>query len=365
MPRAPIKFTMAVTRRRFLSGVTTAGLALARARRVHAKAPEKPPQGPLPGSPKEGEIKLPAGATMPKRRLGRTGATVSLVGIGGYHLGIPKEDKEAIRIVHAAIDHGVTFLDNCWDYNDGRSEARMGQALANGYRKKVFLMTKLDGRTRAAAAEQLEQSLRRLRTDMIDLVQMHEVIRMTDAERVFAPGGSMEALTEAKRAGKLRFIGFTGHKHPAIHLHMLETAFKHGFTFDTVQMPLNVMDPHYKSFEKHVLPVLVEHDIGVLGMKPLGAGILLESKAVKPVECLRYAMGLPTSVVITGVDSMGVLEQALLAAFEFHGMSDAERRALLARTAPVGADGRFEQFKTSTRFDGTAQNPHWLESARL
>src|SRR5260370_37003013 len=259
LSRVPISFTMTVTRRGFVTGVT-ASLALARAGLARPKVPEKPPQGPLPGSPKRGELKLPAGAAMANRRLGRPGASVSLAGLGGYHLGMPKEDKEAIGIIHAAIDHGVTFLDNCWDYNDGLSETRMGQGLANGYRKRVFLMTKLDGRTRTAAAEQLEQSLRRLRTDMIDLVQIHEVIRMTDAERVFGPGGCMEALTEAKRAAKLRFIGFTGHKNPALHLHMLHTAFDHRFTFHTVQMPLHVMDPHYKSLEKQVLTVLLQHD---------------------------------------------------------------------------------------------------------
>jgi aryl-alcohol dehydrogenase-like predicted oxidoreductase len=300
---------------------------------------------------------------MPLRPLGRTGVQVSLVGLGGYHLGVPREDAEALRIIHAAIDHGLTFLDNCWDYNNGLSETRMGKALAGGYRQRVVLMTKLDGRTVKAASAQLEQSLRRLKTDVIDVVQVHEVIRMNDAERIFAEGGAMEALLAAKRAGKLRFIGFTGHKDPAIHLHMLETAKRNGFSFDTVQMPLNVMDAHYKSFEKQVLPLLREQQIGVLGMKSLGDKIILQSGVVQPEECLRYAMSLPTSVVITGCDSMGVLEQALAVALAFKPLATAERQALLARTARVASDGRYERFKTSTQFDGTTHHPEWLESA--
>jgi aryl-alcohol dehydrogenase-like predicted oxidoreductase len=264
-----------------------------------------------------------------------------------------------------ALDHGITFLDNCWDYNDGESEARMGHALRDGYRKKAFLMTKLDGRTAQAATAQLEQSLKRLQTDVIDLVQVHEVIRMEDADRVFARGGAIEALVAAKQAGKLRYIGFTGHKSPDIHLHMLEVARKNGFAFDTVQMPLNAMDPHFRSFEKKVLPVLVRQRIGVLGMKSLGSGLLLESGAVKAPECLRYAMSLPTSVVITGCDSVPVLRQALAVAMKFKPMKPEEKKALLARTAKPGAKGEYEKFKTATTFDGTAQHPWWLTEARL
>jgi len=302
---------------------------------------------------------------MPTRKLGRTGVEVSLMGLGGFHIGIPKEDKEGVRIIHAAIDHGVTFLDNCWDYNEGKSEKRMGTALRDGRRKNVFLMTKLDGRTAKSATEQLEQSLKRLETDMIDLVQIHEVIRMEDPDRVFAEGGTIEALLAAKKAGKLRFIGFTGHKDPAIHLYMLRTAEKHGFRFDTVQMPLNVLDAHYRSFEQAVLPKLVENQIGVLGMKPLGSGIILESGVVTAPECLRYAMSLPTSVVITGCDSMGVLEQALAAAIGHKPMSEAEKNSLLLRTKKIAADGKFERFKTTAMFDGTATNPKWLDTANL
>ncbi|MDP9037460.1 MAG: aldo/keto reductase [Myxococcota bacterium] len=301
---------------------------------------------------------------MPTRRLGNTGVDVSLLGIGGFHIGVPSE-QEGIRIIREAIDHGVTFLDNCWDYNEGNSEIRMGKALRDGYRERAFLMTKLDGRTADAASKQLEQSLRRLQTDHIDLVQIHETIRMDDPERVFAKGGAIEALVEAKRQGKIRFIGFTGHKSPTIHKHMLETAAAHQFRFDTVQMPLNVMDPHFNSFQKEVLPILVRENIGVLGMKPMGSGIILQSGVVKPIECLHYSMTLPTSVVITGCDSLGVLRQALLAAYTWKPLSPEAMTALLERTKVAGAAGEYEQFKTSQRFDGTAKKPKWLESAEI
>lgn len=302
---------------------------------------------------------------MPTRMLGRTGVRVSLLGLGGFHIGIPRDEQEALRIVRSAIDHGVNFLDNCWDYNAGLSEERMGRALQDGYRQRAFLMTKIDGRTRASASAQLDQSLRRLQTDMIDLVQVHEVIRMNDAERVFAPGGAMEALIEAQRAGKIRFIGFTGHKDPSIHLHMLDTAASHGFRFDTVQMPLNVMDPHYQSFERQVLPVLLRDQIGVIGMKALGSGYILRSGVVGAIECLHYAMNLPTSVVITGCDSVRVLEQALSAAYTFRPLGEAEVAGLLERTAPMGRTGAYERFKTTGRFDGTTDHPEWLDSATL
>jgi aryl-alcohol dehydrogenase-like predicted oxidoreductase len=302
--------------------------------------------------------RVPAG-TMPMRPLGRTGVQVSLVGIGGFHLGVPSE-AEAIRIVHAALDHGVNFFDNCWDYNDGKSEERLGKALAGGRRQRAFVMTKLDGRTRQGAQQQLEQSLKRLAVDRIDLVQIHEVIRESDADRVFAPGGAIETLVDARKAGKLRFIGFTGHKDPTLHLHMLEVAKKNGFAFDTVQMPLNVMDPHYHSFEKNVLPAAVAQGIAVLGMKPMGGKGILDSGVVNAGECLRYAMSQPASVVITGCDSFAVLEQALAAAISFRPLDDAERRALLARTEQAGRDGKYEAFKTTTMFDGTTRHPEWL-----
>jgi len=259
-----------------------------------------------------------------------------------------------------ALDSGVNFLDNCWDYNDGQSEIRMGKALRDGYRQKAFLMTKIDGRTKKAAAQQIDESLHRLQTDRIDLLQFHEVIRDTDPDRIFATGGGMEAVLEAKKQGKIRFIGFTGHKSPDIHLKMLNTAFAHQFTFDAVQMPLNVMDAHYDSFEKKVLPVLVQHDIGVLGMKPMGDKIILKSKTATPVECLHYSMNLPTSVVITGCDSMNILQQALDAARSFRPMNQGEVASLLAKTAPAAGKGEFERYKISHDFDGTYRNPQWL-----
>ena len=268
--------------------------------------------------------------------------------------------EESIRIIRTGIDEGINFLDNCWDYNGGESEIRMGKALRDGYRGKTFLMTKIDGRTKTAAASQLNESLRRLQTDRIDLLQFHEVIRDSDPDRVFAQGGGMEAVLEAQKAGKVRFIGFTGHKSPDIHLKMLATASKHGLKFDAVQMPLNVMDAHFNSFEKKVLPVLAENGIGVLGMKPMGDHFILESKTVTPTECLYYSMNLPTSVVITGCDSMPILQQALDAARSFQAMDSSQVAVLLAKTSKAAETGQFELYKTSHQFDGTHANPQWL-----
>jgi len=281
---------------------------------------------------------------------------VSAIGLGGFHLGKPDvPEPESLRIIRAAIDGGITFLDNCWDYNGGQSEIRMGKALRDGYRRRAFLMTKIDGRDRRTAARQIDESLRRLETDRIDLLQFHEVIRMDDPERIFAAGGAMEAALEARQAGKVRYIGFTGHKSPKIHLKMLEVAAGHRVRFDAVQMPLNAMDAHYDSFERHVLPALVRDGIG-----PMGDHVILESKTVTPVECLRYAMSLPTSVVITGCDSMPILEQALRAARSFRPMDSNEIDALLAKTAQAARGGRYELYKTTHTFDGTVHNPHWL-----
>jgi predicted aldo/keto reductase-like oxidoreductase len=297
---------------------------------------------------------------IPYRTLGRTREKVSLIGLGGYHLGKQADRQESIRIIRTGLDEGVNFLDNCWDYNGGESEVRMGNALRDGYRQKAFLMSKIDGRTKAAATSQINESLRRLETDRIDLMQFHEVIRETDPERIFAEGGAMEAALEAQKAGKIRYIGFTGHKSPDIHLKMLATASQHKFTFDAVQMPLNVMDAHFESFETKVLPVLLLSDTGVLGMKPMGDHVILESKTATPVECLHYAMNLPTSVVITGCDSLPILEQALEAARNFQPMSRPEVTALLMKTAKAAEAGKFELYKTSHRFDGTFANPQWL-----
>jgi aryl-alcohol dehydrogenase-like predicted oxidoreductase len=298
---------------------------------------------------------------MPYRILGHTGERVSAIGVGGWHLGLKHvTEKLAIEIVRRAIDGGINFLDNSWDYNEGASEIRMGKALRDGYRQKAFLMTKIDGRSRKAATDQLEESLRRLQTDCIDLVQHHEILRFEDPHRIFDEEGAHGALVAARTAGKLRYIGFTGHKDPRIHLYMLEVATSHGFTFDTAQMPLNVMDAHYRSFERMVLPELVRQKIGVLGMKSLANGIILKSGTVTAIECLHYALNLPTSVVITGIDSLERLDQAFEAARTFRRLSEAERKALLAKTARAASFGEFEPFKTTSLFDATATNPAWL-----
>jgi predicted aldo/keto reductase-like oxidoreductase len=299
--------------------------------------------------------------TVATRTLGRTGERVSMLGLGGFHIGKPKlSDAEAIRIVRAAIDAGLNFMDNSWDYNDGVSEIRLGKALKDGYRAKAFVMTKVDGRTKKEAARQLDESLQRLQVDHIDLLQHHEIIRFDDSDRIFAEGGAMEAFLDAKRAGKIRYIGFTGHKDPHIHLYALEKAKEHNFRFDTVQMPLSLMDAHFRSFEKAVLPVLVAEGIGVLGMKSMGDSVLLKSHTVAPADYLRYALSLPASVVITGIDSMEILDQALDVARNFRPLTQAETLALLARTAAAAAAGEFELFKTTSHFDSTAHNPKWL-----
>jgi aryl-alcohol dehydrogenase-like predicted oxidoreductase len=293
--------------------------------------------------------------------LGSTGERVSAIGVGGWHLGLSHVDEElAIRIVRSAIDRGINFLDNCWDYNEGRSETRMGKALRDGYREKAFVMTKIDGRTKQEATKQLDESLERLQVDCIDLVQHHEIIRFEDPHRIFAEDGANAALVEARKAGKLRYIGFTGHKDPRVHLYMLEVAAQEGFKFDTVQLPLNLMDAHYRSFSREVVPELVRQNIGVLGMKSMASGILLKSNTVTPIECLHYALNLPTSVVITGIDSMEILDQAFEAMRTFHPLGEAELDALLAKTSAAAESGRFEPFKTTSIFDGTAQHPEWL-----
>lgn len=304
---------------------------------------------------------MSANSQMLYRELGSTGEKVSVIGLGGWHLGLDKVDEQlSLKIIRSAIDRGITFMDNSWDYNNGISEKRMGNALRDGYRDRVFLMTKIDGRSKKEAARQIDESLQRLQVDCIDLVQHHEIIRYEDPHRVFDEGGANEAFIEAKQAGKLRYIGFTGHKDPQIHLHMLEVAAKNGFKFDAVQMPLNVMDAHYRSFANLVLPELVEQNIGILAMKTMANGILLRSNTVTPIECLQYALNLPTSVVITGIDSMEILDQAFEAVRTFEPMDEKQVRSLLEKTAQAAATGEFEPFKTSSIFDSTAQNPNWL-----
>lgn len=289
---------------------------------------------------------------IPTRPLGKTGVEVSILGIGGAHIGFSKVDEATgIRIIQQAIDAGATFLDNAWEYNLGKSEFRMGKALAQGgYRQRAFLMTKDCAHDRKAPNSmlKLEQSLKRLRTDYLDLWQLHEVVWEDDPDWIFAPGGSAEALLKAKEQGKVRFIGFTGHKHPDIHRRMLSQ----GFPWDAVQMPLNVFDAHYASFEKEILPLCQEQGIGVVGMKSMADGHLFESGAqITPAEALRYALNLPLSTLVSGIDSLEILEENLAVARDLRPFSEEERADLLARSAPASADGRFEPFKTTRNYD--------------
>jgi aryl-alcohol dehydrogenase-like predicted oxidoreductase len=300
------------------------------------------------------------GGEMIYRTLGKTGEKVSAIGLGGSHIGRPSDEKDAIRIIRTAIDRGINFMDNCWDYANGKCETWMGNALRDGYRQKVFLMTKFDGRTKAATAKQIDESLQRLQTDRIDLMQYHENIRMEDPDRFFAPDGPLEALLEARKAGKIRYIGFTGHKDPVVHLRMLEVAAKNQFHFDTAQMPLNVLDASFRSFAHQVVPKLVEQGIAVLGMKPMASGAIPQNNIATAAECLHYALSLPTSVVINGCDSMERLDQAFEAAKNFKPLSQQQVSQLVAKTRDAALTGRYELFKTSVRFDGTAQHPEWM-----
>lgn len=296
------------------------------------------------------------------RELGATGERVSAIGIGGWHLGLKKvTEKAAINIVHQAIERGINFFDNSWDYNEGESEKRVGKALQNGLREQVFLMTKIDGRTKKIAAKQIDESLKRLKTNHIDLVQHHEILRFEDPDRIFdEKEGANLAMLEAKKAGKLRYIGFTGHKDPRIHLYMLEVARKRGFKFDAVQMPVNLMDAHFRSFSNLVVPELVRQKIGVLAMKTMANGIILKSKTATPIECIQYALNLPTSTVICGIDSQKILDQAFEAVKTFKPFTKKEETALLAKTKEAAMRGEFEPFKTSSIFDSTVKNPDWL-----
>jgi uncharacterized protein len=351
-------------RRNFIKTALAAGWGASAARVIAQQSTTEASVGTgasgLPRAKALGELR----GEMLYRLLGSTGERVSAIGLGGSHIGKPALTKtESIRLIHQAIDRGITFMDNSWDYNEGQSELRMGEALAqNGYREKVFLMTKVDGRGKEEATRQIETSLERLKTDHIDLLQHHEILRFDDPDRIFAEDGAMEAFQAAKQAGKIRYIGFTGHKDPRIHLYMLETAAKHGFKFDTVQMPLNVMDAHFRSFAQLVVPRLTEQGIGVLGMKTFGGadGVILKSKTVEPVECLHYSLSLPTSVVITGIDKQEVLEQAFAAVKSLRIMDEEELSTLLAKTRQVATNGQYELFKTTSHFDTTAKHPDWL-----
>lgn len=294
------------------------------------------------------------------RKLGRTGERVSAIGLGGAHIGRPAEEKEAIRIMRTAVDKGINFFDNCWSYSLGKCETWMGNALKDGYRQKVFLMTKFEGRTKASAARQIDDSLKRLQTDRLDLIQYHENIRMEDPDVFFSPGGPLEAVMEAKKAGKVRYIGFTGHKDPAVHLRMLEVAQANKFHFDAAQMPVNILDGTFRSFTSQVVPLLVKQEIGVLGMKPMASGQIPQNKLATGIECLHFALNVPTSVVITGCDTMERLEQALEAARTFKPLSKKEVTTLLSRTREAALSGKYERFKTTSQFDATARNPAWL-----
>ena len=324
---------------------------------VAASQPVPPGMLPTPPSTRRGE--------MPYRQLGSTGEEVSLVGMGGFHIGKPDTDAEGIKLIHTGIDRGINFMDNSWDYNNGNSELRMGKALASGgYRKKVFLMTKIDGRNRSSFDSQLNQSLTRLQTDHVDLIQFHEILRMEDPDRIFAQDGAIHAAIAARQAGKVRFIGFTGHKDPLVHRRMLDVADTHGFKFDTVQMPINVMDAHFRSFTQTVVPLLVQKKIGVLGMKTFGDHFILDrvlaDKLSTPVEMLHYSMTMPVSVVVCGIDRMEILEQALEASRTFQPLSQSQIASLLSRTQVAAANGSTELFKTTPHFDSTAMHPEWL-----
>jgi aryl-alcohol dehydrogenase-like predicted oxidoreductase len=299
----------------------------------------------------KGKSQAPGSAAkVPMRPLGNTGAQVSALGVGGFHLGSTKDQPEANEIVARALDAGINFFDNAWDYHDGLSEERLGDAL-QGKRDRAFVMTKVctHGRSKDVAMQMLEQSLRRLQTDHLDLWQIHEVIYYNDPDLIFAPNGAAEALALAKQQGKVRFVGFTGHKDPAIHLRML----KHGFPFDTVQMPLNACDASFRSFETQVLPEATKQGIAVLGMKSLGgSGELVRGGALTAHEGLRYAMSLPVATTISGMDSIAVLEQNLEVARGFQPLSTADMQSLRDRVKQYAADGRFELFKTTKMYDG-------------
>jgi aryl-alcohol dehydrogenase-like predicted oxidoreductase len=289
------------------------------------------------------------GGAVPMRRFGKADVQVSALALGGHHLGAANAEKTAVEIVHRAIDAGVTFFDNCWEYNEGKSEDWLGKGI-KGRREKVFLMTKVctHGRDGALAMQMLEQSLRRLQTDHLDLWQVHGVVFQNDPELFIRPGGAAEALEKAKRDGKVRFVGFTGHKDPDVHLAMLNT----GFAFDAVQMPLNPFDAHFFSFEKKVLPVLNQRGIAALGMKPIcGHGEPVQGGVFTAEEMLRYAMSLPVTTTITGVEKMEILEQNLKVAQGFTPLSESEMEKLRERAKTYAGDGRYELYKVSLKFD--------------
>ena len=295
---------------------------------------------------------MPASSVqVPTRPFGRTGIPVSILALGGWHLGLPKTERESTRLVHGAIDAGITFMDNAWDYNEGASETRMGKALV-GRRDKVFLMTKAcpHGRDARTAMRQLEESLRRLKTDYLDLWQIHEVIFDDEPARYLAPGGAVEALDRARQQGKVRFVGFTGHKDPDLHLQMLA----HDYPWDSCQLPLNCFDATFRSFEQRVLPELNRRGIAAIGMKSLGGdGRAVESRVVTPQEAIRYTLSLPIATLVSGIDTMRVLRQNLAIAQGFRPMTARQRQMLLRRVASNARDGRFELYRSPRRSTAT------------
>ena len=336
------------TRRTFLKGSLAAAIIDPLTAAAVSENAEKgsllpsPGQGPGSAPPTVGQVN-----GMPYRFLGTTGVKVSLLGVGGYHIGMIPSPKEAIALIRIALDEGVNFLDNAWEYHDGQSEERMGKALEDGYRSKAFLMTKVCARNEIGAMENLEDSLRRMKTDVIDLWQFHEVDFDNHPDMIFARKGAIHAAIKAKEQGKIRFIGFTGHKSPRIHLKMLRT----DFPWDAVQMPINIMDAYYQSFAREVVPVLVERKIGVVAMKTAASGAIVRGTKVSAAECLRYAMSLPVSVVISGMNNKEMARQNIAATKAFNPMNEKEIRDLLAKVREVAGDGRLERFKTSTDFD--------------
>jgi uncharacterized protein len=343
------------TRRDFVKGSAAALTASLMVKSAFARDGAEMPAGSVPAS----------GEEIPRRPLGKTGMQVSVLGVGGYHLGSIKDEKEAIELVSRALDAGVNFFDNCWEYHDGISEERMGVAL-KGKRDRAFVMTKVcsHGRTKDVAMRQLDESLRRLQTDHVDLWQIHEVVYYNDPDLIFAPNGAAEALLTAKKQGKVRFIGFTGHKNPAIHLKMLS----HDFPFDTVQMPLNALDATFKSFEQQVLPEANKRGIAVLGMKSLGGcAEMVSHGALKAEDGLRYAMSLPVATTISGMDSLMVLEENLRVARGFRPLSAEALQGMRERVRQFAADGRYELFKTTTKYDGKVgrEQHHYPSSEKL
>jgi aryl-alcohol dehydrogenase-like predicted oxidoreductase len=343
------------TRRSFLKGAAILGATTVAERMSLAQGQQNPSHLPVANS----------GEVVPRRPLGRTDIQVSAMALGGYHLGSARNQQEANEIVAQAMDAGINFFDNAWDYHDGHSEEVLGIAL-KGKRQQAVVMTKVctHGRGKDVAMRQLEESLRRLQTDHLDLWQIHEVIYETDPDLIFAPGGAAEALLQAKQQGKVRAIGFTGHKDPSIHLRMLS----HNFPFDTVQMPLNCLDASFRSFETNVLPEARKQGIGVLGMKSMGgSGEIVTHGAATPEEALRYAMSLPVASTISGVDSMDILQQNLAVARGFQPMSTADMQALRERCKLFAADGRFELFKVTKKYDGSVgrEQHHFPSSEEL